>query len=133
MTPYDLAKLAGIPEESARFANVLNTLAHDLKDAAKRANLPKLYSTDGQGDRALVQMKFFTPDSDWTWFVLEFDGEAECFGLVHGFEEELGSFNLNELESARGPLGLRVERDLHWTPKPLGECRTQGKMQAARR
>ena len=21
-----------------------------------------------------------------------------------------------------GPLGLKIERDLHWTPKPLSEC-----------
>jgi hypothetical protein len=38
---------------------------------------------------------------------------------VDGFERELGYFALAELEAARGPLGLRVERDLWWKPAPL--------------
>jgi hypothetical protein len=43
------------------------------------------------------------------------------FGLVDGQEKELGYFRLSELESARGPLGLRIERDLHWRPRALKE------------
>jgi Protein of unknown function (DUF2958) len=68
-------------------------------------------------------MKFFQPWGGWTWFVVEFDGDDECFGLVDGFEVELGSFSLRELESLRGPGGLRIERDLHFTPTAMGEVR----------
>ena len=41
------------------------------------------------------------------------------FGLVEGFEKELGYFNLSELEAVRGHLGLPIERDLYWTVKTL--------------
>jgi hypothetical protein len=43
------------------------------------------------------------------------------FGLVDGHEKELGYVALSELESVRGPMGLPVERDLHWQPKTLEE------------
>ena len=48
-----------------------------------------------------------------------FDGEDIFFGLVSGFELELGYFSLSELESVRGPLGLPIERDLYFEPKTL--------------
>ena len=32
-----------------------------------RAQLPSLYSQDSQGDAAIAYVKFFTPDSNWTW------------------------------------------------------------------
>ncbi len=84
--------------------------------------LPALYSQDGKGDEALVQVKFFTPDSNWTWYATEFDPETRTFfGLVDGFEKELGYFTLDELEGATGPLGLAIERDMYWEPKPLGQ------------
>jgi hypothetical protein len=51
----------------------------------------------------------------------EFDGEDTFFGLVEGQEKELGYFSLAELSSVRGPMGLAIERDLHWTPKTLAE------------
>ena len=53
--------------------------------------------------------------------MLEFDGDDLFFGLVDGLERELGYFSLSELQKARGPLGLPIERDLHWRPKTLAE------------
>jgi len=88
-----------------------------------RKALPALYSTDGQGDDAIAQVKFFTPDSSWTWYATEFDGEDEFFGLVQGFESELGYFSLSELESVRGALGLPIERDMYFTPTRLGDLK----------
>ena len=64
--------------------------------------------------KAVVYLKLFTPDSNWTWFATEFDGKDTFFGLVDGLERELGYFNLSELESIKGPLGLPIERDLHF-------------------
>ena len=94
-----------------------------LLTAANRKALPKLYSQDGKGDKATAYVKFFTPDSSWTWFATEFDGEDTFFGLVQGFEEELGYFSLSELESVKGPLGCKIERDSCFSPKPVAECR----------
>ena len=87
-----------------------------------REDLPKLYDNEGKSD-AKVIVKFFTPDSNWTWYATEFDGVDTFFGLVDGFEQEFGYFSLRELEEIRGPLGLLVERDIHFEPKPLSEVR----------
>lgn len=38
------------------------------------------------------------------------------WGIVKGFEVECGSFSLSELQSAKGPLGVGIERDLHFKP-----------------
>ena len=77
------------------------------------AKLPKLYSQEKVKDPVII-VKFFTPWSNWTWFVIEgekVDGNWQFFGMVHGLEHEIGYFNLNELESLTGPMGLKIERD----------------------
>tara|TARA_R100000988_G_scaffold69502_1_gene35700 strand:+ start:58 stop:357 length:300 start_codon:yes stop_codon:yes gene_type:complete len=64
-----------------------------------------------------VVAKFFTPDSSWTWYVTEGNPEGDdwrFFGWVDGHYPEFGYFMLSDLESVRGSLGLRVERDLHF-------------------
>ena len=83
--------------------------------------LPKLYEQDGKGFNAIAYIKFFTPDSNWIWYVTEFDGNDIFFGLVDGFEKELGYFSLSELQSVKGPLGLKIERDLYFEPTILEE------------
>jgi Protein of unknown function (DUF2958) len=88
-----------------------------------REQLPPLYSQEQEAD-PLVICKFFTPDSSWTWYALEFDGVDVFFGLVIGFEQELGYFLLSELQHAQGPLGLPIERDLHFPPTRLSVVRT---------
>lgn len=84
---------------------------------------PELYANEELGLQAQAIVKFFTPDSSWTWYASEFDGEDIFFGLVIGMEMELGYFSLSELESVRGPLGLPIERDLHFKQKTLQELR----------
>ena len=87
------------------------------------ATLPPLGSQDGLGYDAVAHLKLFTPDSSWTWYCTEYDPEERVFfGLVIGMEAELGYFSLDELEAARGPLGLPIERDLHFEPMPLRDC-----------
>ena len=88
--------------------------------------LERRFATVGRqealGDKAKVVAKFFTPDGQWTWYATEYDSETrEFFGLVDGFEVELGYFSLGDLESAKGPLGLAIERDLHWKEKTVEE------------
>lgn len=86
--------------------------------------LPPLGSSDGQGMKAVAQVKFFTPDSNWTWYATEYDPKDRLFfGLVVGFERELGYFSLRELEEVRGPLGLAIERDIMFTPDVLERLR----------
>lgn len=109
--------------------------------------IPPIYSQQGLGDEAIVQAKFFTPWTYWTWYVVEGEAllaggegtdddwvplsavgaraidEVKFFGLVRGHEEELGYFVLSELEDLNGPWGLKVERDLYWDKRPLSRCR----------
>ena len=91
----------------------MNLLTEEL-----RKQLPALYSQESEDD-PIVYAKFFTPDSNWTWYVTEGsaeDGDYRFFGFVRGFENEWGYFLLSELQSARGPMGLPIERDLYFEP-----------------
>ncbi len=88
-----------------------------------RRRLPALYSQENTKD-PIVHAKFFTPDSNWTWFATEAseeEGDVRFFGYVIGHEEEWGYFILSELESARGPLGLPIERELYFKPQPFSQ------------
>ena len=87
------------------------------------AALPPLYSNEDKSDEeTLVVAKWFTPWAGWTWYATELEPETGlAFGYVVGQESELGYFNLNELAETRGPAGLTVEPDIHWTPRPLSE------------
>src|SRR6202035_2106909 len=91
----------------------------ELLPVELRKTLPPLYSQESC-PTPIVHVKLFTPDSSFTWFVTEGaeqeDGDWLLFGLVIGFEEEWGYSLLSEIASARGPLGLPVERDLCSSP-----------------
>ena len=101
-----------IPKSPA-YKYILKTLA---------GKIPKLGETAEQSDPT-AWIKLFTPDSNWTWHIVEYDPEDDvCYGLVHGVETEFGSFSLAELREIRGALGLPVERDIHFTPRPISEC-----------
>jgi hypothetical protein len=83
---------------------------------------PKIGQTDGTDAKVIAV--YFTPDSNWTWYATEYDPEERVFfGLVKGFETELGYFSLDELESVRGPAGLPIERDLYFKSVPLSEIK----------
>lgn len=85
--------------------------------------LPPLYAQDGKGKEAIAFVKFFTPDSNWTWYATEFDPETgEFFGLVESpMASELGYFTLDELKSIKGPMGLPIERDRYFSPTALNK------------
>lgn len=86
--------------------------------------LPKLYEARGDPEaRAIV--KFFTPDSIWTWYAVEFDGQNMFYGLVVGHFAELGYFSLSGLKKIRGPWGLPIERDLYFEPTPISELKAK--------
>jgi hypothetical protein len=96
--------------------------AHDLMPESIAKTIPPLYTTEHDKD-PIARLKWFTPDSSWTWYVTEYDPiERLCFGLVVGHASELGYFRPSEIEGVRGPLGLRVERDLYFEPTPLSKC-----------
>ena len=91
--------------------------------------IPALYANEhvSDFDDVLAPAKLFSPYTGWRWFITEWNPETgTCFGLVEGFEMEIGYFDLTELAEAT-VLGSvpAVERDLYWQPKTIGEIRRQ--------
>jgi hypothetical protein len=116
----DLEHLADwLVDDVVEEPKIISPTGENLLDDESREKLPALYSGEEKGLDALAMVKFFTPTSNWTWYASEFDQDDIFFGLVSGFEVELGYFSLSELRSAKGPLGLPIERDLHFEPKTL--------------
>lgn len=98
-----------------------------LLPAELRAQLPALYAQEKVKDK-IVYLKFFTPWTNWTWYVTEGGPDGDdfiFFGYVIGFEEEWGYFSLNEMQAIRGPGGLTIERDLHFQPTPFSKLKTK--------
>lgn len=88
-----------------------------------RKTVPALYATEETplADKT-VHVKFFTPWSGWTWYLIEYDAADRLgFGLVDGLEAEFGYFSLDELEAIKGPGGLTIERDIHFEPMTVRE------------
>ena len=80
--------------------------------------VPALYATERDADPT-AHACYVHPRSGWAWFVTESDGERTFFGLVSGFEVELGYFDRLELESCGA---LRLE---DWEPRPLSRVRSE--------
>ena len=84
-------------------------------------------------------VKFFAPDANATWLISELDPDDpdRLFGLCDlGLgSPELGYVSLTELRCVKGPLGLLIERDLHFVAnRPLSayadEARVNGRILA---
>jgi hypothetical protein len=100
--------------------------AGDMQRKDLGALLPPLYSQETLGEDALVYVHFFNPCGVGDWWITEGSAEGDdfiMFGLCDLGCPELGYVSLNEMQDVRGPLGLGIERDLHWTPKALRELR----------
>lgn len=81
-------------------------------------------------DNPVVHVKFFCPWNNWTWYITEGSEQEDGDWLLYGKtfsnfcpDGELGYSSLNEIASITGPMGLKIERDMYWNPKPLNECR----------
>ena len=74
--------------------------------------IPNLYETENQEEK-ICYVKLFLPNSNWTWYIIEIDKSDynTCYGLVDGFEQELGYFTLSELETISHSYGLKAELD----------------------
>ena len=100
---------------------------HELMTKELGDAIPALHANENveNYDDVLAPMKLFSPYGSWTWYVTEWDPQTgTCFGLVEGFETELGHFDLTELAEVTVFGGVpAVERDLYWQPKTIGEIR----------
>ena len=142
---YDLDRVLGsgdamtelisgvLPSQSVQFRTPYDDFyqyRHPSLDPAHQlipdgVDLPPLYAREHDKDPQVL-LKWFTPDSNWSWYVLEYDPQERlAFALVDGHFLEMGYVSVDELTSVRGPLGLRVERDLHFEPTRISEIRKQ--------
>ena len=84
----------------------------------------KLASNKGDANVDKPYLKLFSPTGAATWLISEMIDEDTLFGLCDlgmGFPE-LGYVSLQELESIELPFGLKIERDMYFTPdKTLSE------------
>ncbi len=115
-----------------------------LPDILKE-QMPALYAQEQERD-PVVHVKYVDPVGSWTWYATEGspvdeDGDRDThkpkvdslfFGLVVGFEPELGYFALTELKTAKAGLrGLRalpIERDVWFGPQRLSEVKRRHDM-----
>jgi len=96
-----------------------------FKEALRLRATPPLYAQEDKGDEAIAHVKLFNPCGAWTWYLTEWDGEDEAFGLVYGDVCEFGYISLADLASVRGALGIGIEIDVFFKPKPLREIRQE--------
>lgn len=108
-----------------------------LITAADRAKLLKQGANQSRDNKPVI--KLFTPWGRATWLISEIDPQSpdHMFGLCDlGMGcPEMGWVSLSELTSVRGPFGLTIERDLHWSAdKTLveyaDEARNAGRIKA---
>lgn len=90
----------------------MDIIPHDIRQAML-ANGKASRAGHNHDPHPLI--KLFTPDAGATWLLTELDPDDPdiAFGLCDlGLGcPELGSVSLKEIQSVRGRLGLRVERD----------------------
>ena len=114
----------GRDEEISNQQPVEVTMKLITKEVLKKLKPFGTYS-EASPENIPIAVKFFTPDSNWTWWIVEGevqeDADIRMYGLVEGFEREWGYVMLSELQSARGSLGLPVERDLWFDKKTIAD------------
>ena len=104
---------------------------HALMTREAGATIPSIGSTDNAPDYdgVIAHVKLFSPYVGWRWYITEWNPRTgRCFGLVEGFETEIGYFDLTELSEVTiyGSVPA-VERDLYWQPMTIGEIRNQAR------
>ena len=84
--------------------------------------LPNIGDNEKNNKEHIAHVKLFG-GSSWTWYITEYDPiQNLCFGLVDGFEKELGYFSLTELlELKFPPFGLPIVRDMWFESTPIEE------------
>ena len=96
-----------------------------LMTKALEKNIPSLAECDVENPTIVAH--YFNPCGAGDWYVLGGEklknGDWRFFGYVKLLENELGYFLLSQLESVELPFGLKIERDLYWTPKQLSEVK----------
>jgi hypothetical protein len=81
-------------------------------------------SQEGVKDPIIIA-KYFNPTGRGYWFPTEYDPKERIFfgyvSLFGDYNDEWGSFSLDELENFEGALRLGIERDLYFKETPSSQ------------
>ena len=104
---------------------------HKLMTKELADTIPPLYANDGADDpdAVVAKVKLFSPYNGWRWYITEWEAETGlCFGLVEGFEVELGYFDLTELAEVTvfGSVPCRGARPVLGAADPRRDQETAG-------
>lgn len=82
-------------------------------------------------DNPIVIAKFFDPVGSASWYATYYNPETNiCSGYVTGLAfDEWGAFSIDELESVKRPLGLSIERDLHFEETRFDDLNKKHRLQ----
>ena len=82
----------------------------------------KQYKKSNNIDDQVIVAKFFNPMGSWTWYLMNLHEDKDyAWGIVDGNAVEMGSWLMSELQSRQLPLGLGIERDIHFRSVPASE------------
>lgn len=90
-----------------------------------RKVLPPIMSTDHQELGAKARVKLVHPVSKWIWYLVEFDGERQFFGVVVGSCTELCTFYWSDLMAHENTYGAAFEIDANFSPRTIRELEDQ--------
>ncbi len=78
----------------------------------------KQYPLGANMDKQKIVAKFFDPCGSWTWYLMNQDPNDPNYlwGIVKGFDIEMGSFSLSDLTQYKGKFGIGIERDKYFKP-----------------
>ena len=95
----------------------MKLLTKEITDKAQ-----KQYDKGSDLEEQMIVAKFFDPMGSWKWYLMNLaDDKDYAWGIVDGFEVEMGSFSMKELASIQLPLGLGIERDMYFEPVKASE------------
>lgn len=88
----------------------------------KKFPIPGLYETENKSpEDTICWVKFIVPGSSWEWYVIEYEPKTGVFyGLVNGFEKELGYFSISDLST------VYAVPDPSFSPTPLSRVMDMG-------
>lgn len=102
-----------------------NCWKQDLLPKFVSNKVPPLGVQDGRGETTKAFAKYFV--AGWTWYMTECNPETgECFGKVFSPmcpNGELGYFSLEEFCRTKSNGVFPVERDIHFKPTFLNNCK----------
>ncbi|MBI1307073.1 MAG: DUF2958 domain-containing protein [Bacteroidetes bacterium] len=95
----------------------MKLITEELKEQFKQ------WGDQSQIKDPMILAKFFDPCGSATWWISQYDPQTNiAYGYVTGLVcDEWGSVSIEELEAIKRPFGLRIERDLYFTPGSISK------------